>query len=67
MSTIKVNRILNSSGGEGIDADIVGNVTAPSSITVGVTTFHSTAAFVHDMTVQGGLHGNYILDVYLFS
>ena len=27
MSTIKVNRILNSSGGEGVDGDIVGNVT----------------------------------------
>ena len=67
MSTIKVNRILNSSGGEGVDGDIIGNVTAPSSITVGVTTFHSTTAFVHDMTVQGGLYGNYILDVYLFS
>ena len=39
MSTIKVNRILTSSGGEGVDADIVGNVTgnvtAPDSITVG--------------------------------
>tara|TARA_B100001741_G_scaffold226734_1_gene188362 strand:+ start:8374 stop:10809 length:2436 start_codon:yes stop_codon:yes gene_type:complete len=35
MSTIKVNRILNSSGGEGVDGDIIGNVTAPNSITVG--------------------------------
>ena len=53
MSTIKVNRILTSSGGEGIDADIIGNVTAPSSINVGVTTFHSTTAFMHDINSTG--------------
>ena len=53
MSTIKVNRILTSAGGEGIDADIVGNVTAPSSVTVGLTTIHSTTAFVHNLNSTG--------------
>ena len=57
MSTIKVNRILTSSGGEGVDADIVGNVTgnvtAPASVTVGLTTIHSTSATFHDINTTG--------------
>ena len=33
--------------------NVTGNVTAPTSINVGVTTFHSTTAFVHDINSTG--------------
>ena len=36
-----------------VTGDIAGNVTAPTSINVGVTTFHSTTAFVHDINSTG--------------
>ena len=36
-----------------VTGNVAGNVTAPTSINVGVTTFHSTTAFVHDINSTG--------------
>ena len=61
MSTIKVNRILTSSGGEGVDADIIGNVTgnvsAPDSITVG-TAVTISAGVVTATSFSGSFSGD---------
>ena len=56
MSTIKVNRILTNTGGEGVDADIIGNLTGNVTGNVtGTATTATTATTAEGLTATANV------------